>query len=56
MSKTYRNVPTKKWTRHPKYKHKILAGESPKWMTTDWDDKQIMARKEVFSRDDRNES
>lgn len=47
MSKTYRTIPHK-WTRRPKYKHKLLAGDIPrKQITTDWEDKPIAALKEV---------
>ena len=45
MARTYRNIP-KNWNRRPKYKHKLLVGESPKTIVTDYDDKPIAARKE----------
>ncbi len=46
MGKTFRTIPNN-WMRHPKYKHKLLAGEPRKQITTDWDDKPIAALKEV---------
>lgn len=51
MSKTHRTIIKRKrginWMRTPKFKHKLLAGESMKSVTTDWDDKPIAALKEV---------
>lgn len=46
MSKTHRNIPIQKWMRTPKYKHKLLAGQSIKTVVTDWDDNPIAALKE----------
>lgn len=46
MAKTIRNIPKNKWMREPRHKHKLLAGESRKQVTTNWDDKPISARRE----------
>ena len=55
MSKTTRNVPPSKvkWLRTPKHKHKLLAGEPKKQVVTNWNDKPIAARKEVYKGYDR---
>lgn len=46
MARTYRSLPTH-WNRRPRYKHRLLAGESVKHVVTDYSDKPVAARKEV---------
>lgn len=46
MSDTHRTIPNN-WYRRPKYKHKLIAGEPRKQITTDWDDKPVAALREV---------
>jgi hypothetical protein len=52
MGKTYRNIPSKKWTRTPRHKWKLASGKSPKDIVTNWDDKPIAANKEKYHRKD----
>lgn len=53
MSRTIRNVPkpSVKWNRTPKFKGKLIAGVPSKQVTTNYDDKPIAARKEMFNKD-----
>ena len=46
MGKTFRNIKHAGWNRSPKFKHKLLAGDSKGDIVTDYDDKPVAARKE----------
>ena len=46
MGKTFRNIKYCNRFRNPKYKHKLLEGDSKGDIVTDYDDKPVAARKE----------
>ena len=46
MGKTRRNIDYAGYIRRPKFKHKLLAGDSKGDIVTDYDDKPVAGRKE----------
>ena len=51
MARTIRNITKQcgyvKWLRTPRYKHKLLAGESIKTIVDDWSDKPVAGNREM---------
>ena len=47
MSRTLRADTFGRCIRRPKYRHRLLAGESRRLVVTDWDDKPISGRNET---------